>query len=251
MVEDGAMTNEKTFIFHIRGQDGVALFLHPLAGTLEWIERLKNYPLEGRYGAAPRVESINLFREELQGILQKAIRRWAANRWFPERFVLAALAFLLAYFFFSYVIRDPIPVIDELVLSFLAGFFSFRGLAKRYYAREEVARLSEEIRGRIDRIHFEESPLVRNIETLLEELEGSSFDELLSRWRRGEKLALHPEDFAEARGLLVSMECRFSEKKRRKFLKELEKGGLGKKREGEQRELAFLFLYYLLVRSLL
>lgn len=248
MVVNESMTDEKIYLFHIRGQDGVPWFLHPFAGTVVWIDRLKKNPLEGRYGAEPRTESINLFREELQGILRQAVRRWVAARWFPERFVLGAIAFLVAYFFFSYVIRDPIPVIDELFLSFLAGILTFRGLAKRYYAREEVKALTRELQEKIDHTHFEESPLVRNLETLLEELEESSFDELLNRWRRGEKLALHPEDYEEARGLLGALECRFSEKERKRFLKELEKGGMGKKRIGDK--WAYLFLYHLLGRSL-
>ncbi len=250
MVVNESMTDEKIYLFHIRGQDGVSRFLHPLAGTLEWIDRLKKNPLEGRYGAEPRIESIDLFREELQGILEQAVRRWAADRWFPERFVLSAIAFLVAYFFFSYVIRDPVPVIDELFLSFLAGILTFRGLAKRYYAREEVRALRRELREKIDHTHFEESPLVRNLETLLEELEESSFGELLNRWRRGEKLALHPEDYEEARGLLGALECRFSEKERKRFLKELEKGGVVKKRTEEPTKVAYLFLYHLLARSL-
>lgn len=257
MVEDGAMRNEIIFLFHIRGQDGVPQFLHPLEGTREWIHRLENSHLEGRYGREPRIESINLFREELQGILKKAIQRWAADRWFPQRFVLAAIAFLVAYFFFSYVIRDPIPVIDELVLAFLAGMVTFRGLAKRYQDREEVIRLTKELQKKIDSIRFEESALVRNVETLLEEWEGTSFGELLDRWRRGEKLALRPEEFEEAKGLLVSIECRFSERERKRFLRELEKGSLEmekssfeKQRRGEKKKQAYLFLYHLLVRSL-
>jgi len=250
MVEDGAMTDEKIFLFHIRGTEGVPEFLHPLTGTLEWVERLKTYPLAGRYGAEPRIESINLFREELQGILQKAIRHWVADRWFPQRFVLAASAFLLAYFFFSYVIRDPIPVIDELVLSFLAGTLTFRGLAKRFYAREEVTILRKELQEKIDHLGFEASTLVRNVENLLDELEGTSFAGLVDRYRRGEKLALHPEDFEEARGLLFALECRFSAKERKKFLKELERGKVVTKRRGDPRKAAFLFLYHLLRRSL-
>lgn len=250
MVEDGTMMGEKIFLFHIRGQEGLPEFLHPLEGTLEWIEGLKKHPLVGRYGAEPRIESIHLFREELQGILQKAIRRWAANRWFPHRFVLAAIAFLLAYFFLSYVIRDPLPLIDELLLSFLAGILAFRGLSRGFHAREEVTILREELQEKIDRIRFEESPLVRNIEALLEELEASSFKSLVDRYRRGEKLALHPEDFEEARGLLVALEYRLTAKERKKFLKELERGTYVMERSGAPRKMAYLFLYHLLVRSL-
>ena len=250
MVEDGAMMDEKIFLFHIRGQEGVPEFFHPLTATLEWVEGLKKYPLMGRYGAEPRIESINLFKEELQGILQKAIQRWVADRWFPERFVLAAIAFLLAYFFFSYVIRDPIPVIDELALSFLAGIFTFRGLTKRFYAREEVTILRKELQEKIERLGFEESSLIRTVESLLEELEGSSFPGLVDRYRRGEKLAIHPEDFEEAKGLLFSLEWRFSGKERKKFLKELERGKVVTKRRGDPRKVAFLFLYHLLRRSL-
>ncbi|MCX7787138.1 MAG: hypothetical protein N2442_05535 [Spirochaetes bacterium] len=250
MVEDGAMKDETIFLFHLRIQDGVPQFLHPLEGTLEWIERLKKSSLEGRYGAEPRIESINLFKEELQGILKKAIQRWVADRWFPERFVLAAVSFLLAYFFFSYVIRDPVPVIDEIVLSFLAGILTFRGLAKRYYAREEVTTLTRSLQEKLDHIHFKESSLIRNLETLLEEWEEVPFDALLDRWRRGEKLALNPEDVEEAQGLLLALECRFTEKKRKRFLKELEKGSIGKKQKGQARDRVYLFLYHFLLRSL-
>lgn len=49
--------------------------------------------------------------------IDKGVDRWIQDyRYFP-RLIAAALVFLIAYFFFSLAIRDPIPMVDELLLA--------------------------------------------------------------------------------------------------------------------------------------
>ena len=47
--------------------------------------------------------------------------RWIREKRYIPRLFASAFLFILAYFFLSVVIPDPIPIIDEIVLSFLAA----------------------------------------------------------------------------------------------------------------------------------
>ncbi len=245
------MTRATTYLFHVRGGDGVAHFFHPFTGSLSFLDQLRKTEVEGRYGAEPRIESISLLRKELYEYADSAVNKWVAERWFTPRFVFSACAFLIAYFFFSYVIRDPLPMIDELIAGIFFGIVTFRSLGKKYRSREEVEALRKELKERIDKIQFQESSFIRKIESLVQELEGISVEMLLEQWRRGEKLALHPEEMEEAEEFLSCLELRIPPGKRNRFLYLLETGRvthyLRKKIESPE---LFLILYLFLKRSL-
>ncbi|MDX9809991.1 MAG: hypothetical protein WCR91_08680 [Sphaerochaetaceae bacterium] len=54
--------------------------------------------------------------------IDRGVDRWIQDARYLPRLLLCALAFLVTYFFFSLAVRDPIPMVDELLI---AGFVAF------------------------------------------------------------------------------------------------------------------------------
>ncbi len=46
-----------------------------------------------------------------------AVDRWIQDKRYVPRLLFSALAFMVSYLFFSLVVRDPLPMIDELLIS--------------------------------------------------------------------------------------------------------------------------------------
>ena len=71
--------------------------------------------------------SSGLIRREEEEEASKVIYReaddvvslWIQNRRYIPRLVISAVVFLFSYFFFTLVIRDPIPMIDEILIGLL------------------------------------------------------------------------------------------------------------------------------------
>ncbi|MDD3057047.1 MAG: hypothetical protein EOM32_00065 [Spirochaetia bacterium] len=67
----------------------------------------------------------------LYSAIDFCVDRWIQNKQYVPRLLVTALIFTASYFFFSLVIRDPLPMLDELAISFGLGIFGWSVLAKR------------------------------------------------------------------------------------------------------------------------
>jgi hypothetical protein len=172
---------EKTYIFHIHRKDGSALFLHPLSPPAKVVEILEKGPLEGRYGREPRVEVLTGLREELYRQVELGVRHWMADLRFIPKFLIASGAFVAAYLFFSIVVRDPLPVIDEVVLGLAAAVASFVVLGRRDLASRQAVKKRLDLRQVVDRIAFQESGFVKTAEEALHSAEGQSVEQVVRR----------------------------------------------------------------------
>ncbi len=187
---------EKTYIFHIHRKDGSSLLLHPLTPAAKVVETLEKTPLEGRYGREPRVEVLTGLRDELYRQVELGVRHWLADQRFVPKFLIAAGAFVAAYLFFSIVVRDPLPVIDEVVLGLAAAVGSFMFLGRRDLASPRAAKKRLDLRQQVDRIAFRESEFVKKVEEALHSAEGQSVEQVVRRIV--EPLGQGPEAIPEA-----------------------------------------------------
>ena len=92
---------------------------------------LENSDIDGLYGREPRVESLTLLRNDLYRQVEQSVKDWTAERKFIPRFLISTSAFLVVYFLTSFVIRDPIPMVDELLLGLAAAVVVYLVLMKR------------------------------------------------------------------------------------------------------------------------
>jgi hypothetical protein len=225
---------DKHFIFHLHRKDGSSLLLHPLSPPAKVVEILEKQPLEGRYGREPRVEVLTGLRDELYRQVELGVRHWLGDQRFVPKFLLASAAFVAAYLFFSIVVRDPLPVIDEVVLGLGAAVACFMLLGRRDLASRQAARKRLELRQVVDRIAFRESAFVKTVEEALHSAEGEGVAQVVRRIvdPLGQGPAEVPaagEQGAEAAQFVSLLERRFN-------FRRLERGEPGLRRLAGRRE---------------
>jgi hypothetical protein len=199
----------KTYIFHIYRRDGSSLFLHPFHPPEKIVEMLAGGPIEGRYGREPQVEELASFRNELYRRIEDGVKRWLADVRFIPKFLIAAGLFVVTYFFFSYVVRDPLPVIDELVLGIVAAvaYFILRG--RRDLASKQAVKKRLDLRLIVDRVAFRESGFVKQVEEALHGVETEGAEELIRRIVEPVRQELGEPYREEAGQLIRLLEGRF------------------------------------------
>jgi hypothetical protein len=231
---------EKTYIFHIHRKDGSSLLLHPLSPPAKVVEILEKEPLEGRYGLEPRVEVLTGLRDELYRQVELGVRHWMAEQRFVPKFLIASGAFVAAYLFFSIVVRDPLPVIDEVVLGLAAAVGSFVLLGRRDLASQRAAKKRLDLRQVVDRIAFRESEFVKTVEEALHSAEGQSVEQVVRRIV--EPLGQGAEALPEAEFSAQSEAAQFVRLLEQRFnFRKLEREEPGFRRLATRREAARLF----------
>lgn len=224
MVEPAMPMNEKPliYIFHLRRNEGRPVFYHPFLATGNFIGQVGGSVIVGRYGEEPRVESVTLLRNDLYRRAETAINLWIMELRFIPRFLLSSTVFLLVYFFMSYAIRDPIPILDELLFGFGGAAAAYFLLGRRYRNSDLAVEKRIEMRTAIDGVAFSESEFVRRIENLLVSYDEAPPEELLRIYGSQDKLALDPAWQPEALALRGYLEMIFSGKELRFFRKKLQ-----------------------------
>jgi hypothetical protein len=211
-------------IFHIYRADGTPLFLHPFSqrGNAKQIgDLLERAELTGLYGAEPKVEALTSFRNELYDIVESEVRRWVSEERFTPQFLASAAAFLITYLLLSFLIRDGLPLIDELAVAMVVAIGSYLYLTKRNMKSEPAVKRRMTLRGRVDGIVFSESDFVKRIEQALQEQERESTESLLRSfdWYVEADFARNYEE--TARQIVQYLESRFSDRGSRRMAKRL------------------------------
>jgi hypothetical protein len=160
-------TKKQLTIFHIHRKDGSSLFLHPFLETDKLIKIDSNYDIVGLYGNEPRVESLTMFRNDLYRLIENAVKSWISDIKFIPRFIISALAFLIIYLTTSFVIRDPLPLIDELALSLGGSIVLYIILAKKDQSSDKASKKRLSLRMLMDKIVFEEDEFIKEVEEIL------------------------------------------------------------------------------------
>jgi len=172
---------EKKYIFHITRKDGRFLILHPFSTPEKFLYALEHSEIEGRYGSEPRVETLTMFRNELYRLVEAAVKNWIFNQRFIPKFLISTGVFLVTYFFFSYVVRDPVPMVDETVLGLGAGILTYIMLGKKDMSSDRAMKKRVELRAKVDRIKFTESEFLKAVESLLYENESGNFNDTIKQ----------------------------------------------------------------------
>ncbi|NCC66326.1 MAG: hypothetical protein EOM15_16950 [Spirochaetia bacterium] len=67
----------------------------------------------------------------LYSAIDFSVDRWIQNKQYVPRLLISALVFTVSYFILSLAIRDPLPMVDELLISGGLAVFTWISLAKR------------------------------------------------------------------------------------------------------------------------
>ncbi|MBT3276017.1 MAG: hypothetical protein HN368_22910 [Spirochaetales bacterium] len=214
-------TKENITIFHIYRKDGTTLFLHPFENPNKLLSVLKKADVQGKFGREPRVESLTMFRNDLYRMIEAAVKSWVLEVRFIPRFLVSAGSFLLAYLFLSFVIRDPIPIIDEILIGGGIALVVYYMLGRRDQRSSLALKKRVELRTAVDRIVFKEDPFVREVESALQLNETEGKEKVLKQMLDNVSTQFSIEDHGDAEQMLSYLEKRFSSKeykKKEKFI---------------------------------
>ncbi len=174
-----AVIDKKVFVFHIRKADNSGLYLHPFENFEKIISGGSSLYVEGKYGEEPVIESLTAFRNKLYNIVENSVNNWITESRFVPRFIGAAVVFLVTYFFLSFVIRDPLPMLDEVVAGLISGVIYYILIGKKYKRSVPASRLRGHYRAIVDRIVFQESNFIKALERVILSMKNHTFEENL------------------------------------------------------------------------
>lgn len=153
---------------------GKSLFLHPFLKkkwTIDW-DPDKHIVTEISSKISQEEKDEYLF--ELYIGIDRGVNSWIQELKYIPRFINSAAAFLVVYFFMSFVIRDPIPVIDELLIASAAAFGIFLWTAARNKKSNIAMKKRIELKNQADQAAFKIEESFLETEELLLELDEMS-----------------------------------------------------------------------------
>ncbi|POR05300.1 hypothetical protein AU468_02090 [Alkalispirochaeta sphaeroplastigenens] len=158
-------------LYHLALCDGTSLFLHPFVTRGALLQVTASTPVEGLFGAEPRVEALTHLRNELYRRIEEDVRDWINEKRFIPRFLIASGVFLVVFFFLALVVHTPIPLVDELLGSTAAGVVAFLAVGRHFERSRSASRRRLSLRAKIDGAVFQEHPFVQRLEQVLRRLE--------------------------------------------------------------------------------
>lgn len=165
------MSAEPFRVFELRSRPGSSLLLHPFyPGSRVFRVEPAAVRFEGLLGEAEdgAVDPAAL-RSRLQAALDSGARADALDRGFALRLAVASGVFIVLYLFLGIVIRDPVPLVDELLVAGLGAVASWFWLERRTLASPAFSARLASLRLALDRTFFRTSPAVSMMEEALED----------------------------------------------------------------------------------
>ena len=167
-----AQTN---FVFIVSGK--LPIVLHPFDAH-DAFDMADSGSLVGRYGSGSAPRDADSIRKSMYEYMEKGARRHFLDKGYYYRLALTAVAFVSVYLFLSIVVRDPVPLVDELLLGLLASAAVFFASERKALSSPKHLDAVIRLRRAIDAAYFSESRVV----------------DLLESWR-DEAVALGPAAF--------------------------------------------------------
>ena len=146
---------------------GKSLYLHPFLKkkwTIDWDPKESIVTeISNKISSEDREDC--LF--ELYTGIDRGVNSWIQELKYIPRFINAALAFLGVYFFMSFVIRDPIPIIDELLGGVAAAVVVYLFTAARNKKSDIAMKKRIELKKQADQAAFKVDEKLLIIEEML------------------------------------------------------------------------------------
>jgi hypothetical protein len=189
--------SEPKYLFILGGEKPI--MLHPFEPGSDLFEASGPVVLSGRYGTGEIPKDTGMIRADLYRAMEHGSRRHFLDKGYYLRVALTIGAFLGIYLFFSIVVRDPVPLIDELLLGGLAAAAVFFASERKALSSPRHIESLLSLRRSLDATLFIESRVVDLVESWRDEaleLGPSSF------YREANPdLILSPDERTEAEAL--------------------------------------------------
>lgn len=199
-------------IFHLYRKDGRELFLHPLDNASVILSLKNELEVVGKYGEEPKVSSLMAFRDTLYAAVDSAVKSSVQDARFIPNLLISAAAFLFVYFFMTFSVRDPVPMIDEALVALGVSVFIYFRRIRKDQKRPEAVELRRKLKEKIDGIEFSEDKFMKEVEGELHRYESISSEKLLESLMVPGNSDFDVGDLDNARQFLAYLDKRFSGK---------------------------------------
>lgn len=147
-----------------------------------------------------RIHSANMIDNETRDgvdtyLLSKGevtVSHFLQDKHYIPRLLISAGVFLIVYLFMSLVVRDPIPMVDELIIAGLLSVLSFLGLSKRDVRLARESKLLYDLRKEISSAEVIQEEWIEKMEEYIYELSSKysilEMSDILSKTNQTEKL---------------------------------------------------------------
>jgi len=146
---------------------GKSLYLHPFLKkkwTIDWDPEISIVTeMSNKISSEDREN----YLFELYVGIDRGVNSWIQELKYIPRFINSAVAFLIVYFFMSFVVRDPIPVIDELLIGAAAAVGVYLFTAARNRKSEIAMKKRVELKNQADQAAFKVDEKLLIIEEML------------------------------------------------------------------------------------
>lgn len=193
----------------------------------DFVQALDGDEITGLFGSYPEMEQINQVKGKLYILGEEGARQQLADRTFYARFGLSVLIFLIVFYALSYLILDPIPLVDELAIATGCGVIFSLWYRKRTERGSRMVQKKIDVKGAVDRIEFRESLLLKEMELYLETLEHRSLIELSENWSRDRVRFTAEDEGGMTAEILKGIEAKLGRKALTRFSRAMGKGSAG------------------------
>ncbi|MDA3850017.1 MAG: hypothetical protein PF447_01965 [Spirochaetaceae bacterium] len=133
---------------------------------------------KGWFGQYPSDDNRQTMKKQWYYLTDRSSELSFHDQEFLPRYLLSFLIFLFVFFILTYLVKDPIPMVDELGFSFLAGFIFNLWWKNKRKDSLSCDKIKLELRSKVDKIPFEELELLNKLELYLQTLDVKSPQEL-------------------------------------------------------------------------
>jgi len=152
--------------------------------------------------------------------IDKRIDYWIQERRYLRRLIISSIVFLLLYFLCSLTIRDPLPLIDELLVGFAGAIIAWRFISKRDLEAIDAKRQKDIWHKSIIDAELSYSSAMEEIESYCQNLEDIGFKELIERIADGTLDRYRGERLDGLKSALDSVLC-FSKKLEKRYIAQI------------------------------
>lgn len=156
--------------YYLQRNIGKNLLLHPLTQNKEVIS-WEDEQIETLVGSDADTSVREQVTYELYGVIDSAVDLWIQELKYIPRLINSALAFLVIYFFLSFVIRDPLPLVDELIGASIAAVAVYLITASKSKRSTLAMKRRSELKGLVDQMGIREDPTLEVYERLLDDFD--------------------------------------------------------------------------------
>lgn len=190
--------------------------------------------LAGRCSSGFVARGADSLRQSLYLSMERSLRRRIVDKGYAPRLVASAALFIGVYLFCSLVIRDPIPLVDEVLLGAIAAGLLYFGWERRALSSPRHVEALVRARKSIDSLFFTESRVLDLVEAWRDELLLSG-PASFHRPSKSEPV-LSPDERLEAEALCELLAARW---KKEPIVASLYEASLGDKMPGALIDKAF------------